>query len=139
MIRIDGLHVKAFADQLRGLSPEIQKQLRPAIRRAGGAFLQDVRSNASWSTRIPAATKMFVGFGPRSSGVQIRTSARQAPHARAYEGIGTRGMSFRHPVFGGDAWVEEATRPFIQPAVRANADGTVREVQKVIDQTLGRL
>lgn len=140
MIRVDGTEVKAFADQLRGLDKETQKELRPAIRKAGQVLLQDIRSNASWSSRIPKATKLFIGFGPRSSGVQIRTSRRQAPHARPFEGITGRGDTFRHPVFGNtDKWVDQPTRPFIQPAVRANEDRVVGAIQKAIDQTLGRL
>jgi hypothetical protein len=42
-------------------------------------------------------------------------------------------------VFGRDVWVDQATRPFYQPALRANEANTVREVQKAIDDTLGRL
>lgn len=138
MITIDGTEVKAFADQLRHVPPELRRGLRREIRKAGEALVNDIRSNASWSSRIPAATKIRVGFGARSAGVTVQVDAGQAPHARPLE-FGNRGAFNRHPVFGGDTWVDQPTRPFFMRAVRSNEPKVVRAVGDAIEQAFARL
>jgi hypothetical protein len=59
-------------------------------------------------------------------------NTRKAPHARPYEGITSRGSTFRHPVFGHDVWVEQETRPFLFPAVEAKKDAAVDLVKQAV-------
>lgn len=138
MIRIDGSEVRAFADQLRDFPKDMRRSLRREIREATGELTRDIKSNASWSSRIPGAVKTRVGFGARSSGVQVYVDARAAPHARPLE-FGNRGGFNRHPVFGGPAWVEQPTRPFFMRAVRSNEKQVVAHVQSAIDDAFDRL
>lgn len=138
MIRIDAAEVRAFADQLRGFPRELRPKLRRNIREAATGLVQDIKSNASWSDRIPGAVKTRVGFGARSSGVQIFVDSGAAPHARPFEGI-SGGSTFRHPVFGGPAWVSQETRPFFMRAVASNERKVIDAVQSAIDDTLGGL
>jgi hypothetical protein len=81
---------------LRGIGIELQlvdkrfatavrANVRAAVVEAGDPLLSRVRDAASWSTRIPGATRMATSFGVTRSGVTIRTSATQAPHARPLE------------------------------------------------------
>ena len=140
MITIDGSQVLSFSLQLRDVPKEARKELRRNILDATDVIVQTARSNASWSRRIPKAIRSRVLFGAQTSGVQIVVDSEKAPHARPYEGIGQRTLMFRHPVFGGDDWVEEPTRPFLRPALRQHEDDVVRGIQAAINsafETLG--
>lgn len=140
MIHIDGTQVRAFADQLRGFPKDLRKELRRNIKAASEQLVRDIQSNASWSTRIPAATKVRVGFGQRSAGVRVFVDKRAAPHARPLE-FGSQGRSNinRHPVFGTDVWVDQPTRPFFMRAVRSNRRQVVSKVQEAIDEAWRRM
>lgn len=106
---------------LRAMSQEVRKELRPKIREAAEPIVSQARTNASWSSRIPRAIRL----SSTRRGVDIRVNQAKAPHARPYEGI-TGTSKFRHPVMGNrDRWVDQATRPFLEPAV-AKHRGKVR-------------
>jgi hypothetical protein len=112
-----------LARDLHRMGPAGRRRLKKAFTDAGAPLQADARSRASWSSRIPGA----ISVRPLMSdvrgmvGVQLRVSAANAPHARPYEGMG-QGGTFRHPVYGHDVWVPQATRPYAFPAVKATAD-----------------
>ncbi|MFI7042588.1 HK97 gp10 family phage protein [Microbispora rosea] len=111
---------KLIAD-FRKMPLDTRRKLRTEIRRVAAPVLSQVRSNAGWSSRIPAATTIKVGYSKSKSGATIVTSARKAPHARPYEHDGVPG-TFRHPVNRPAArrrkpWVSQAARPFFYRAV----------------------
>ena len=113
---------------------EIRRELRPALNRVAQPVLVQARANASWSTRIPGATRISSSFSRRSAGVAITVSGRKAPHARPLENLGRPG-SFRHPVFGNrDRWVSQAARPFLFSAVAGAEEDLVRETGQVVEQ-----
>lgn len=108
----------------------LRKEIREGARTIGQPVLDEVRRRASWSTRIPAATRISVRFGKATAGVTIRTSAKKAPHARPYEHGGDPGV-FRHPVNRPakrrrKPWVAQQARPFFTPGVLAS-QGKVAE------------
>jgi hypothetical protein len=124
-----------LAQDLGGIPKDLRKKLRPGIKEAAKPVLDRARQNASWSRRIPKATRLSIKFGKRDPSVSITTSAKRAPHARPYEHDGRSG-SFRHPVYGNrDVWVTQQARPFLAPAVRAKQDDVVDEIAKVVDST----
>jgi hypothetical protein len=116
------VQLSQLARDLYRMGPAGRRRLAKAFRDAGQPLEADAKSRASWSSRIPAAIKVspMTGAGDRV-GVQLRVSTANAPHARPYEGMG-QGGSFRHPVFGRDRWVSQATRPYAWPAVKAAGD-----------------
>lgn len=114
------------------LPPDLRKELRPALRKAAHPVLMEMRSNASWSTRIPAATRIATSLASASgAGVTLKVSSGPAPHARPYEHGGAAG-NFRHPVFGGPAWVPQRARPFFYKAV----DDKANEVRDALGDTV---
>lgn len=124
---------KASRD-LRAMSAQVRKEVRPAIRRAAEPMVAQARANASWSSRIPGAIRLST----TKRGVDIRVNQKRAPHARPYEGIGGGGQ-FRHPVFGNrDRWVSQPTRPFLDPAVRQHRGKVREELIKVVDDAARR-
>jgi hypothetical protein len=124
---ISGTGALLGSDQMERLARDLHKmgaagrrRLTERFARIGQPLLAEARRNAGWSTRIPAAmsVKGTANQGSGRIGIQLRVSVAQAPHARAYEGLSQQGSDayFRHPVYGGDTWVSQKTRPY---AVRA--------------------
>jgi hypothetical protein len=121
------------------LPADLRKEIRTGAQEIGKPVLDEVRTRASWSTRIPAATRISTRFGKATAGVTIRTSARRAPHARPYEHGGEPG-TFRHPVWRRKGrrttWVTEAARPFFIPGTIA-AEGEVADAFRRLVMRVG--
>lgn len=127
---------------MRRLTPETRRTVRPALKKAGAILADRARSNASWSTRIPAAITVQTSFRKDREKVQVRVNAKKAPHARPYEGITSRSGSFRHPVFGDgnrrgshdySVWVSSPTRPFLLPAAESAGKEAVVALLAALD------
>lgn len=108
---------------LQGMDPKVRRNLNKNFKNAAESVAEEARSNASWSTRIPAAIKVRASRSRRFPGAEIYVRHADAPHARPYEhGSGRRRDSFRHPVYQREGrpnvWVEQATRPFVRPAFK---------------------
>lgn len=147
------------------LPPALRKELRPALKKGAQPILADARRRASWSTRIPKATRLSTSFTARRGGVKIVVSAKRAPHGRPYENLGDPG-TFRHPVFAhprkrdmvfgreipgafkgaykrksrrgdkGTRWVDQAARPYLFDAVEAKG-GAVTEALAALVMEIG--
>jgi hypothetical protein len=63
----------------------VRKNIRTAVAASGADLLAVVKSAASWSTRIPAATSITTSFSTRAAGIALKVNRRKASHARAYE------------------------------------------------------
>jgi hypothetical protein len=111
----------------------LRRQMTRKIRKAGSPIVSRAKANASWSTRIPGAISLRTRYTGNRPGISIRVSASKAPHARAYEGLTGNGQTFKHPVFGGDTWVTQATRPFLFPAAQAEGQRVVDDIAQAID------
>lgn len=102
---------------------EMTAGLRAELPAAGQRLLRASQAGASWSSRIPGAHYLRTSLAQSGGGVSVGVDATAAPHARAYEGLtqgGSRGF-FRHPTYGHDPWVSQDTRPFLRPAIEAEA------------------
>lgn len=119
LIEVDRADLARFQRDMKRLAPQVIKEFRKDMRTVMKPVADEAKRNAGWSSRIPGA----IGLKVTAKKVGIRVSAARAPHGAPYEGKNVSGGSFRHPVFGNrNAWVSQTTRPFIQPAVDANAD-----------------
>lgn len=123
-----------IARDMRALPEETRKAVRPALRKAGEVVQRDAQGRASWSGRIPASIKVVTSFRQNREGVTVRAGGKNAPHARPYEGLSTRGGTFRHPVYGNDWWVAQASRPFLFPAAEANAAAVTAAMRGTLDE-----
>jgi hypothetical protein len=111
---------------LGAIPPAVQKTMRPAVLEAGRPVLEQMKANASWSTRIPGATSMTASSA--SPGVTFRVNSTKAPHARPIEHDGQAG-TFRHPVYGNrKVWVSQVARPFFYRAVTEQADQVAERI-----------
>lgn len=125
--------VRRLLRDMGSIPNDLRKRLRTPMRRAAQPILADARARASWSSRIPRSLGLRTNFTRKHAGVSIVARRSIAPHARPYEGI-TGNTYFRHPVGGRDVWVQQSTRPFLQPAVDMHARSVVRAVDQVVNQ-----
>jgi hypothetical protein len=117
---------------------DLQKELRPAVKKAAEVVKRDAQARSSWSTRIPGAMRVVVKLAGSGAGASVVVSAAKAPHARPYENLGNPG-TFRHPVYGNrEVWVPQAARPFLFPAAQAKADAATEEIDKAVREVLRR-
>jgi hypothetical protein len=131
----DATEMREFMRDLRAMDREVAKELnsnlRDVLRRE---VVPAAQRNASWSSQIPRAIKPMV----QARRLGVRVNARQARHARPYEGLqaGLRPRSggFRHPLFGNrNQWFTQAFRPFLAPAMLDNADRAAEGVLEALD------
>ncbi|GAA0347873.1 HK97 gp10 family phage protein [Actinoallomurus spadix] len=117
---VDRSQLQALIRDLGQVPPAIRKELRPVVKQAAQPTLARMKSNASWSTRIPGAITMRAAN--TTIGVRFRVNAGRAPHARPYENDGNQG-TFRAPLWGDrEHWYPHQARPFFYRAVEATAD-----------------
>jgi hypothetical protein len=121
-------------DDMGKIPKDLKVKLRPGLREAGQIVRDRARFNASWSTKIPAATRVSVGFTKRNPGVSVQVNKNKAPGARPLENRGREGR-FRHPVFGHtDRWVPQKARPFLAKALEEEAPAAERKIADVVDK-----
>lgn len=123
-----------IARDMRNLPEEARKAVRPALRKAGQMVAREAAVNSSWSGRIPGSIRVVTSFRQNREGVTVVAGNANAPHARPYEGIASRAATFRHPVFGHDVWVAQATRPFLIPAAESTEGSTTAFIFESMDE-----
>lgn len=129
--------LRALIRDLGKMPKELRAELRPMLRESAQKPLQEAKQRASWSSTIPAATKLSISFSAKRAGVTIRTSRIKAQHARPYENQGRFG-TFRHRVFGHNVWVNQQARPFLWPAAKPWIEETDENIGKVVDSVANR-
>lgn len=108
--------------------------LRKNLQAAAEPAAAQVRRNASWSTRIPAAVAVRVAFtAKRGAGVSVVVNRKQAPHARPFENFGIGG-TFEHFVFGPPTKVTEQARPFFFDEMASVMPDVERAALDAIDE-----
>ena len=111
--------------------------LRKNLKAAAEPAAAQVRRNASWSARIPAAVAVRVAFtAKKGAGVSVLVGRKKAPHARPFENDGSGG-TFQHYVFGPPTVVTQSARPFffaemdkVMPDVEKAAGDAIEEAAR---------
>lgn len=135
MTHVDMSDLKRFAAKLKVEAPELVKDFQQGLAAAGEIVAAKARSNASFSSRIPASIKVR----RRGSRVKIQAGSSLAPHAAPLENHGRPG-TFRHPVFGDrEVWVSQPARPFLTPAAEDSVEAVEAAVLSLVDVTVARI
>jgi hypothetical protein len=129
--------LRELIKDLKETAPDLRKEVRGGFREIGQPVVVEARRRASWSRRIPGAISLKIAVSGKKVAIDLRTSIKKAPHARAYENNGQFGV-FRHPVFGKDVWVSERARPFLWPAAEPMIKDVNENVGEFIDTVTKR-
>jgi hypothetical protein len=126
-------------DMDRKFAASLRKNIRAAVAESGTLILDSVRRSASWSTRIPNATKLSFAFSTKNAGAVIRVSKKDAPHGRPYE-MGSNGAPngvIVHPLFGNkNKIVVQRTRPFFFSAIDKNNPALTAKIVAAVDRVV---
>ena len=126
--------IRRLIDDLGKIPQDLKVKLRPELRAVGQIVRDQARFNASWSKKIPPATRVAVGFTKRNPGVSVQVNKNRAPNARPFEHGGEPG-AFRHPVFGHrDRWVAQQARPFLYEALAQHASEAEQRIAAAVDK-----
>lgn len=153
-LMLDASGLRGFAEGLRRASPEMAKQLRTKMRRAGERVRDDAKVIASASdvpSGIAPSIRVRASLAGAGSGVHLSVLAGPKNDGDTAGGVGAaaavehRGEpgTFRHPLFGNrDYWFEQRAHPYLRPAAERNmarvADEVLAATQEVLDDVLGR-
>lgn len=133
--RIDARSIARASREVRRAAPEAWKALRARLLVIGNAVAEDVRADASYSTRIPGSVKVRVTAG---GNVKVVMGGDAAPNAVPIEN-GGRGF-VRHPVYGHDVWTAKNSRPApMLPAYAKRAEWAAREMERAYLDTFIRV
>ena len=120
----------------------IDQDLREGLKNAAQPAVDQVRADATWSSRIPAATRVWLNLAGKRPWIKVVVSSTAAPEARPLNNGGSSGF-FRHPVFANQdltrrewTWVPQRGRPFFHPE---RSPAMEAEVDKVLDLVEFRL
>lgn len=130
---IDTTDLHDLAKALRKAAPELSKDLRTDLRKAGAIVATEAKKKASeHSKSIPPTIKL------RAAGATVAVSAgKGVPLAGLYE-LGNKGGkpgSFRHPLFGDWSYPQvQKGYPFLAVA----AEATIVETEKAVGEAVER-
>lgn len=127
-VRADGL--RDLAKDLRAADRKAPGRMARRLKAAGNIVADDAKRRASWSHRIPGSIRVTGG----ATSVSVRAGGEAAPDAYPWEA--PDGRPVRHPTFGHGPWTAQTPRPYLRPALEANADRVAGEVTKVLDDFL---
>lgn len=132
-IQFTSTDLHALYVDLKNVEGNLRVELRKGMTAVAKPIVAAVQREASWSTRIPGATKAKVSFAAKSAGVAITVNSKTAPEARPLENSGNSG-SFRHPVFGDTtSWVSQPAQPFFWAGVKAADTAIDKAMLAVMD------
>lgn len=115
-----------------------RRDVRPRLRKAALPYVRQVKANASWSTRIPKATRLQISFAARRPGVRVVVDPKKAPHGALYENDGKPG-AFRAPLFGNrHYWYDHAARPFFYRPLEGSAEDVGNQLADIITEAAER-
>lgn len=141
-----------LTNRLKGADKKWATEFKREIAKVAEPIRRRVAAEASWSRRIPGATKASTRFTKKTNTVIITVNRRLAPHARPLENDGKEG-TFEHPVFvsktrrgraaqvlGRKRTVRQQARPFFAKAIKSQdhrIDAAVEAVAADFERRLG--
>jgi hypothetical protein len=153
-IRIDSRDLYAFSADLKAAGgAKLVTSFKRELKAVAEPVAARVRSQASWSKRIPGAVGVSTRFTKRTTAVLVTVNRKKAPHARPLENDGKAGF-FTHPIpvkaagtrrgrlrqaVKGNT-VQQQARPFFAKAVKSQdhrIDAAVERVAKDFEKRAG--
>lgn len=152
-IRIDTTDLYDLSKRLQGVDKKLATAMKREMRKVAEPIRARVASEASWSKRIPGATKVSTRFTARTQQVIVTVNRTQAPHARPLENEGREGF-FKHPIPVRAAGsrrgrlrqavkgnqVKQRARPFFAKAINSEdhrIDAAIEEVARDFERQAG--
>jgi hypothetical protein len=135
VINVSGL--RGFSTALRRARPEISRELRLGLRRAGDLVKEEARARAATGD-MPASIADSLRVRTYGVRVSVIAGSTKATAAAAFEHKGVPG-NFRHPLFGNRAyWYEQRAHPYLRPAAEMLAPKVADEVLDAVGAAIDK-
>jgi hypothetical protein len=145
-VRIESPDLHQLTRDLQAVDKKLAAGMKKQMRAVAEPIRVRVAAEASWSRRIPGATKVSTRFTARTQQVIVTVNRKQAPHARPLENAGKTGF-FTHPVFDRKSrflhrrvMVKQQARPFFAKAIESQdsrIDDAITQVARDFERQLG--
>lgn len=135
---VQSADLRSLYVKLKGTEGNLRVVLRRRLSTAAQPAVDAVKAAASFSSRIPGATKAKPSFSAKASQVAVIVDQKKAPEARVLENNGKDG-TFRKPVFGRTdrnghrVWADQKAQPFFGRAINRQAGAMNEEMSKILD------
>ena len=141
-----------LADELKAYDKKLYAAMRKRIRTAGNIAVDKVRdelakpapsgggSSIGGRAALAAGTRASLSFSARTAGVKITTTGSRLP--AEHKGLlgSYNKSSWRHPVYGGDAWVSQQGRPYFGKVIGMALNREILdEIQAAIDDSFAAM
>lgn len=134
------LGIRELAARMGRIDAELRAELEPATLEAGNIIGDQVKANASFSSRLPGQVSVAASFSASGGGAVVKVAAGEYPHvleARVMEGDGIAPSEFRHPVYGNPkGWASQMSHPFAHPAVEDKRTEAVAVIAAAVHTVL---
>jgi hypothetical protein len=111
--KVDTSDSSRVAAELRAAAQLLPNTMRQGAAASAVPIAAGIRSEAAWSSRIPAAVSVRVN----NTGAVVSIDSNIAPEAAALNNHDQAGV-FEHPVFGNEWTVQQQARPFLVAGAR---------------------
>lgn len=137
---------RRLAGKTSQLEPALKRELRASIRLAAEKAADDSRttidgggpSRTGLRLAIASGIKVTVMTG-NTAGVKISGGVSQMPEKKRQLVRAFDKPTFRHPVFGQDAWVEQPGRPYFASVIYGHRERVSQAVQEAMQKALDTL
>lgn len=152
-VRVESRDLYRLTKDLQAVDRKLATEMKKQMRQVAEPIRRAVANEASWSRRIPGATKVSTRFTAKTQSVLITVNRRLAPHARPLENEGQEGY-FTHPIpiraaasragrfrqaVKGNT-VRQQARPFFAKAIKRQdhrIDAAIEQVAQDFEKKLG--
>lgn len=133
-ISVDTTDFRSFAKDLRRASPAMTRSMRANLRAAGKVVANEAVRLAD-SDKVAATVRTNVSGA--SVAILIGRPGQPLAGLRELGNKGSNGaVSFDHPVYGHDVWVEQPTHPCLAPAMAAKGDEAAEMAFSALDDAV---
>lgn len=166
--RIDSAEWHELFKATRDFDTALYRELRSALRKAGGPIVTDVRAEigkipsrgvskarathklksgkritlteGGIRTRLQAGTRVgILASSARTAGIRIVTSPNKLPASKRALAKAMNKPTFRHPVFDTGGWVEQSGRPYFGAVIGKHADEVRDDMKRAFLRTAAQL
>lgn len=131
-----------FLRATKAFEPALATATRRNLRKTGVETIEDMRrvvasgpgrGRVGVKAGISAGLKTSVATGKRTQGVRIQGTAARLPEGHKPMLRLYNKASFRHRVFGRDAWVVQPGRPFFGSTIKRHEDSMVEAILQALE------
>jgi hypothetical protein len=137
---IEAPDLRGLIQHVRDFEPRLATALRREFRQSGGEIIgaqREALGSGETRDQIAAGLRTRVTAGATRQSVSIASGGPTKGGASLAKVFERR--TFRHPVFGSEAWVDQPGRPYFNKPVKDGAERMRERLDQAVDDILERI